>query len=331
MTNDALSTNAARLREEANAYRRSAILLAGVETGIFQSLLETDRTAGDLAEAVCGDRRGVERLANALVALQWLKLRRDAYHLPPGLRPYFDEDDPLSMVAILRHQAHLFHTWGRLAESVLSGKPVRPERTARGHDDFLKAMDDVARQSAAALWGRIEPPSAGTLLDVGGGAGRFALEAVHRQPELRAIVVDLPESEDSFRRLVAGRPEAARLGFVAADAIEGPLPHGDAALVSSLVHIYGPERLGRLADNLVAALPPGGRLIIREFFFDDEPHTRPTSTALFAINMLVNTEDGGCYTASELQEIFGPAGFSGWRLVALDERSSALIGTRGDA
>ncbi|HHQ48010.1 MAG TPA: methyltransferase domain-containing protein [Acidobacteria bacterium] len=181
------------------------------------------------------------------------------------------------------------------------------------------------------LWQKIEPPRAGILLDVGGGAGRYALEALRRSPGLRAIVADLPESEPSFRRLTAGQPEASRLGFAAADAIEGPLPRGDAALVSSLVHIYGPDTLARLARNLAAALSPGGTLLIRDFFFDDETHTSPPSTALFAINMLVNTDDGGCYTPAELEEIFGAAGFTNWRLVPLDERSAVLAGTRQES
>jgi len=331
MTNERPTDPAVRLREEPSAYRRSAVLLAGVETGIFQSLLGRSLEADELVRETGGDRRGILTLAKALVALGWLQLEEDRYGLPPEIVPYLDERDERSMVAILRHQAHLFRTWGRLAESVLSGKSVRPERTARGHDAFLLAMDDGARRGATILWDRLEPPRTGVLLDVGGGTGRFALEAVRRRSELRAIVVDLPESEGAFRRLAAGRAEAARVGFAAADAIGGPLPHGDAALVSSLVHIYGSEKLHRLAKNLARALPAGGRLITRDFFFDDEDHTRPASTALFAINMLVNTEDGGCYAPSELREIFGPAGFSDWRLVPLDERSGALIGTRRDA
>jgi len=110
--------------------------------------------------------------------------------------------------------------------------------------------------------------------------------------------------------------------------MEGPLPNGDAALVSSLVHIYGPEKIRRLAQSLARALPAGGELIIRDFFFDDEFHTRPASTALFSINMLLNTDDGDCYSPGELREIFEPAGFGAWRLVSLDERSAALIGRR---
>jgi len=317
-----------RIRKEATAYRRSAVLLAGIETGLFRSVLESDRTARELAQELQGHPRGMERLANALVALGWLELRGERYHLPSELRPHFDEDDELSMSAILQHQARLFRTWGRLAESALSGRPVRPERGPGDHDAFLLAMDDGARHGARLLWDRVEPPSAGVLLDVGGGGGRFALEALRRRPELRAIVVDLPESEAAFRRLSSAAPESARLGFKPADAVEGPLPPGDTALVSSLVHIFGPEKLRRLARNLALALRPGGELIVRDFFFGDEHHTEPASTALFAINMLVNTVDGGCYTPPELQDIFGPSGFGDWRLVELDERSAALIGRR---
>ena len=94
-----------------------------------------------------------------------------------------------------------------------------------------------------------------------------------------------------------------------------------------MVHIYGPDELRSLASRLATALAPGGLLIIRDFLFDGPDHTAPASAALFALNMLINTETGGCYSAAELEEMFTPAGFGGWRTSALDERTWAVTAT----
>jgi len=314
-----------RILEEAAAYRRSAALLAGVEIGLFQALAEADRSLGELTAALHGDTRGLRTLANALVALGWLEVHGERYRLPEPLKPFFRRGDERSLLAILEHNLRLARRWSGLGESALSGRPVpRDPRSEEEQTAFLAAMDDVARRGAPVLWERVPLHGRKVLVDVGGGSGRYALEAVRRTPGLEAVVVDLPQSEAAFRQLTGGVPEADRLRFVAVDALEGPLPEGDAALVSSLLHIYGPGGIRRLATNLARALAPGALLVLRDYYFDDPSHTSPPSTALFALNMLVNTEGGGCYTPAEIEGIFSPSGFGGWETHHLDERALAL-------
>ncbi len=319
-----------QILDEAAAYRRSAALLAGVETGLLQALATADRTLPELAGTLGGDPRGLGALANALVALGWLELHEGLYHLPTGLRPFFTEGHERSLLAILRHNARLARRWTGLAESALTGQPV--PRTPRNDEEqaaFLAAMDDVARRGAPLLWDHVPLAGRRVLLDVGGGGGRYALEAVRRTPGLEAVVVDLPESESAFSRITAGAAEAVRVRFHAADALEGPLPAGDAALVSSLIHIYGPEDLARLAENLARALRTGALLVLRDYFYEDADHTAPPSTALFELNMLVNTRGGRCYTPTEVEALFSPAGFRDWEIHPLDGRTLALTATLG--
>ncbi len=316
--------------EEAWAYQRSAVLFAAVEVGLFDALSSSGPAdAAALARAMACSERGITRLADALAALGWLEKDGGRYRLDPGLALLLAAGSPQSLRPILRHHGRLFARWSQLAGCVREGAPVARERSFEAHHEFLMAMDALAVRRVAQLWSVVRLDGCSRLLDVGGGAGRFALEAVRRFPGLEAVVVDLPESERPFATLVAGTPEADRVRFVAADAIAGPLPEGDAALVSSLVHIYGKEELERLAASLAAALAPGSLLVIRDFFFADADHTRPASTALFAVNMLVNTETGGCYSAAELESIFGPAGFTRWELRPLDARMSVLTAVLG--
>ncbi len=311
--------------EEAAAYRRSAALLAGVETGLLPELARGDRTAAELATALGGDPRGIRTLANALVALGWLRLEDGRYHLPRSTRPFFSRDHERSLLAMLAHNARLARRWSELAASVLTGEPVpRSPRSEEEQAAFLAAMDDVARRGAPLLWDRISLSGRRTLLDVGGGGGRYALEAVRLYPGLEAVVVDLPRSEAAFSRIVGNSAGADRVRFHAADALEDPLPPADAALVSSLIHIYDPGGIRRLAANLARSLAPGALLVLRDYFFEDPAHTAPLSTALFALNMLVNTEGSGCYTPGEVEELFAAAGFGGWERHRLDERTLAL-------
>jgi hypothetical protein len=53
---------------------------------------------------------------------------------------------------------------------------------------------------------------------------------------------------------------------------------------------------------------PGGVIIIRDFFLEED-RTTPPQASLFAINMLVGTSGGDCYTESEVTDLLQKAGF----------------------
>ena len=64
------------------------------------------------------------------------------------------------------------------------------------------------------------------------------------------------------------------------------------------------------------ALKERGKIIIREFFLD-RTKTRPVDSALFAVNMLVNTERGNAYSTEEIRNWLKIAGFRKSRRICL--------------
>ena len=99
------------------------------------------------------------------------------------------------------------------------------------------------------------------------------------------------------------------------------LPGGaDFAWVSAICHQHSRQHNRELFAKVYQALVPGGRIAIRDIVM--EPcRTQPRDGALFAINMLVNTETGGTFTFEEYAEDLRAAGL----------RESAVAGeARGD-
>jgi SAM-dependent methyltransferase len=193
---------------------------------------------------------------------------------------------------------------------------------------FILGMADMARRGTAALWDATDLSGLAHLVDVGGGPGELALAALERFPGLSATVFDLPEVLPIAREYASKRAVGDRIRFVAGDALRDDIPACDVALVSSLLHSYGPDGVTRIARNVAAGVKPGGLILIREFMWDDEVHSGPLTAALFAVNMLSGTPEGRCWTAAELQETFGKAGFGGWKITRLDPRTSLLVGMR---
>jgi hypothetical protein len=71
-------------------------------------------------------------------------------------------------------------------------------------------------------------------------------------------------------------------------------------------------------------LEPGGTLLIRDHIMDEQ-RTYPPEGALFAINMLVNTQGGGTYTFREVAQDLKEAGFTDVRLLRSGERMDCVV------
>lgn len=107
-----------------------------------------------------------------------------------------------------------------------------------------------------------------------------------------------------------------------------PLPHGhDLALLSAIIHQNDPAQNVTLFKKILAALEPGGRLIVRDHVMSED-HTSPTSGAMFAINMLVATPGGGTYSFSEVRAGLEKAGFADVRLLRDGAEMECLVDAR---
>jgi len=100
-----------------------------------------------------------------------------------------------------------------------------------------------------------------------------------------------------------------RIDFVAGDCLAAPLAGGpfDVAWLSHLLHSNSYNDCQRIIDKTVAALAPGGLLMIHEFILDDT-RDGPEFPALFSLNMLINTYGGRSYSEAEIRGMLLQAG-----------------------
>ena len=103
------------------------------------------------------------------------------------------------------------------------------------------------------------------------------------------------------------------------------LPSGcDIALLSAIIHQNSPQQNVELYRKIYHALDSGGTLIIRDHIMD-ESRTDPPAGALFALNMLVNTQAGDTYTFREVKDTLKSAGFVEVNLVKSGKEMDCLV------
>jgi len=128
------------------------------------------------------------------------------------------------------------------------------------HPDERAAFDAAMageRDRAADRLSALEWRDGELVVDVGGGNGALLVELLQLRPELRGIVLDLPETV---------RDESAlgdRIEFVEGSFFES-VPEGDAYVLSGILHDWPDEDAARILRTIRAAAPPHARLLINE-------------------------------------------------------------------
>ena len=148
-------------------------------------------------------------------------------------------------------------------------------------------------------------------------------------PDSTATLFDRPEVLRAARKRIRGAGLADRVTFAAGDFhADDALPAGaDLAWVSSVVHMNSRHANRRLFAKIHAALADGGRILVHDVVMADS-RTVPAAGAMFAVNMLVHTPEGGTYTFRELSEDLAAAGFRRPALLSGELRHSVIQAAR---
>ncbi len=323
-----------RIAELSRGYQEFKVVAAGVTLGLFEALREGPRGAAAMAEELGLAERGLEILADALTALGYLRKEGARYSLPPEARDLLLAEGRASMVNALTHRNRGFSTWAGLEAAVRRGGgiPDRERATLRdraANRAFILAMAEVSRGRVDRVLDALPLDGVRLMVDLGGGPGHYACGLVHRLPEARALVVDLPLTVEVAEEYVATQGLTDRVGtrvcdFYGADALDLGEP-ADLVLISQVLHAEGPEQNRALLAKVRDATAAGGWVAIAENLVD-ESRTSPMTAAMFAVNMLVSTERGRTYTLGEVTGWLSAAGFRPAGHTRIDDRTCVVLG-----
>ena len=99
------------------------------------------------------------------------------------------------------------------------------------------------------------------------------------------------------------------------------------ATLGHILHSEGVERSRALLAKTFKALAPGGTIAIAEFLVNRD-RSGPANALLFAVNMLVNTENGSTYSFEEISSWLGEAGFTNARSLDAPGPSPLILATK---
>lgn len=320
----------------ASGYEPALILEAAVRLKLFDALDERPMALPDVATKTGTSTRGLRAVLNALVGLGLLDKFGDLYALTDESAAYLVSASPDYQGYMCKHvSGHLLPRWSKLTEVVRTGKPAGVvNEQADGADYFREFVEDIFPMSydaARALADHLGVAGAAgpvSVVDLAAGSGVWGVAIAEASSRVRVTAVDWPAVIPVTRRIAAKHGVADRFTFVEGDVLSADLGSGhQVATLGHLIHSEGETRSRQLLAKTFDALAPGGTVVIAEFLANDD-RTGPPGALIFAVTMLVNTDEGDTYTFAEMAGWLRDAGFVDARELDVPGPAPLILATK---
>lgn len=313
-------------------FMESRIYLTAVELGLFPFINQEGVTSQQVVDHFKTDPRATRILLDALSAIKLLIKEGDLYRLEPSTTQFLSDTTKETVLPMAAHSAVMFKKWSGLTEVLQTGKPtilkLDESQTQANMHSFINAMHVLGRKMSREIAQVVDTSSSHRLLDVGGASGSYTIAFLEANPNMTATLFDrkgvIPLAEELLGKLGL----LPRVTLCEGDFYQDELPGGhDLALLSAIIHQNSREQNVALYRKVYGALVSGGRILIRDYVLAPS-RTEPRLGATFAINMLVSTEGGDCYTLEEISEDLVCAGFGSVRFIKQGSKMDGLVDAR---
>jgi DNA-binding transcriptional ArsR family regulator len=244
------------------------------------------RTTSELAEATDVDADALDRVLRHLVTAGVLRRDQSDRYVLTAQGQALQDDHPAGMRAMLDLEGAIGRadlSFVQLLHTVRTGEPAFPAQFGRSFWDDL-AADPTRSASFDALmatdveawapdilsaynWG-----SLGHLVDVGGGNGALLIAMLHRYPDLRGTVLDLPGATEAARKALTAAGLADRSDAMAGSFFD-PLPPGAGGyLLCAVLHDWDDAPARAILRRCGQAAGTDGRVFVVEKLVTDTDH-----------------------------------------------------------
>lgn len=166
----------------ADTFCDAKALLTAFELGLFTVLHDEPATEEQIRQRLGLHGRGLSDFLNLLAALGLLERTGGGYRNAAGADRYLVRGEETYVDYYLRRNHTLYQIWGRLAETLRTGKPQSSNdfetilNTPVILAQFINLIDVRTNMLGPLLIESFDWPDSGRVLDVGGARGNLAAQ-----------------------------------------------------------------------------------------------------------------------------------------------------------
>ena len=304
------------------AYWKTSALKAGLDLDLFSRIGSGLGTASELAKAAGASPRGVAIIADALCGLGFLVKKSGRYSLTPVADGFLRSESPAFLGGFHKFLTsdYIWTAFSRVTEAARAGRSqigtnaLTPENPA--WQVFAESSTAMARAEGPTLADLAGAKRPGLrILDVAAGSGEYGIAVARESHGSELTYLDWPNVLPVALRHAEAAGIRPAPKTIPGDALKvnwgGPY---DVIVASHFLHHFNPEDCRRICSKARAALAPEGRFIVQEFVADEAREAKEEGAAggpfplLFAVAMLVTTDEGDAYTLGQLREFLTAGG-----------------------
>ena len=326
-----------RILQTGFAFWESKTLLSAVEMGLFTELADGPQEFERLAGRMGLHERSARDFLDGLVALGFLVRTGDTYGNTPETDLFLDRKKPSYIGGILEMvNVRSYGFWNNLTEALRTGRQQNEAKTEgagtfealyadparlRG---FLAAMTGVSHGANIAIAKKFPWAKYKTFADVGTAQGDLAVQIALHNPHLTGMGVDLAQCGAVFEEYAEARGVSDRVKFREGNFFTEALPQVDVIAMGHILHDWNLKDKKMLVKKAYEALTPGGAFVVYDAIIDDD-RSKNVFGLMMSLNMLIETEGGFDYTASDCMGWMRGAGFSSTRAEHLVGPDSMIV------
>jgi ubiquinone/menaquinone biosynthesis C-methylase UbiE len=247
-----------------------------------------------------------------------------------------DAPDSIHPMALMVGSEWHWQAWGKLFHTVQTGETAFSHVTgAEAYDYFAQhpadgevfsAHIEAYAQQAALAAASYDFTGLHTVVDVGGGYGAVITAVLCANPELRGILLDLPDVVEGARPRIAASGLAERCELVSGSFFDGVPDGGDVYLLSSIIHNWDDERAIEILRRCRGVIGSAGRLLLVELVIP--PGNTPADGKLLDLQMMVIFPGGKERTPEEYRVLLEAAGFRLTTIIPTPHQMSLIEAVR---
>ncbi len=319
----------------------SKTLLVAVNMGLFSLLADKEFSGKEIQQHLKLNNRSLYDFLDALVALGFLKrkgIKETAiYSNNEDARIFLDQNKPTYVGGILEMANNrLFSFWNNLEEALKTGLPQNEAKKGGGSlfeiiyanpvklKEFVNAMAGVQMGNFIAFAKQFDFTNYATLCDIGGAGGFLAAHVCIQNPQMKCTTFDLVPVQPIAQENITNLNLEKKVKVVSGDFFTEDFPKADVITMGNILHDWGKEDKLILIKKAYNALPKGGALVVIENIIDNN-RLQNTFGLLMSLNMLIETEKGYDFSASDFEELAIQAGFQKFKILPLAGPTSAAI------
>lgn len=294
---------------------RFALLCTAIDLEVHD-FFEAPRTAAAFSDRFHTDSQLTEKFLNALVAIGLLTKEDSLYLNSPVSSAYLVSEKPFFQGGMLKFLEHSLGTrWAKLGSCLREGPLAQTGEEAQVFDRELVvataqwAMNGGVQSAVQVMAFLPEFGRARRLLDVGGGHGLYAIAFCQANPQLEAVVLDLPPVVEATEGYIAQYEMRDRVSTIPGDYVRDDWGGKYDIIFAADVFFRAKELMVPLVQKIRCSLNEGGVFVSKHLKME-EKRTSPAQTVFHDLMLfLLRPFPPHTYTLEEFAVLFQEGGF----------------------